>query len=206
MARDSCVGSCFPGDVQVEALVGVTSKPAYFAPGGRRTLLTHCVAVKKVLTQSCQLAKQRSCMRFARGYLRIQDRLGLVNSSSQCSPVGVADFQRVGAALRGCARNNVEVFERCDDGRWWRDANFAAVWLRVRHQHTLDRSVRDTTASSQLVLDEVRQSTVCHDDHGFEDITLLTRTDSSKTSRRTPLLCQDAEFLGRSAEQIEQGA
>jgi len=42
--------------------------------------------------------------------------------------------------------------------------------------------------------------------HGFEDITLLTRTDSSKTSRRMPLLCQDAEFLGRSAEQIEQGA
>src|ERR1700676_5309359 len=98
MARDSCVGSCFPGDVQVEALVGVTSKPAYFAPGGRRTLLTHCVAVKKVLTQSWQLAKQRSCMRFARGYLRIQARLDLLNSSSQCSPVGVADFQRVGAA------------------------------------------------------------------------------------------------------------
>src|SRR5258708_7863713 len=155
MARDSCVGASPAGAGQGDALVGVAPQPADFTPDRRRTLLTHCVAVKKVLTHSCQLAKQCNCVRFACGYLLIQDRLGLPGSLSQCSPLGIADFKCVSAALRGCARNNVEVLERCDD-RWWQhDATFAAVRLRVCHQHALDRPARGATASAEPVLDEI---------------------------------------------------
>jgi hypothetical protein len=83
MARDSWFGASSAGDGQVDALVGVAAKPTHFAPDRGRAFLTHRVAVKKVFTHCCQLAKQRNGLRFAGGYLLIEDSLRLPSSSSQ---------------------------------------------------------------------------------------------------------------------------
>jgi hypothetical protein len=46
--------------------------------------------------------------------------------------LGVPDFQRVSTALRGCARNNVEVIERGDDLRCWATGERGALAERFK--------------------------------------------------------------------------
>jgi hypothetical protein len=94
-------------------------------------------------------------MRFRSLSVLVECHLRFLSPLSYRPPLGIADVLSVSASLRESARHNVEVFERSDDLWWRRDATVAAVRLRVRHQHALDRSVRGATADT--VLDEVMQ-------------------------------------------------
>jgi hypothetical protein len=153
LAADSCVGASPAGCGQIDPLISVVPKPAHFAPYGEWNLLVGRVPINQTLAHFCHLSKQHNRMRFRSLPMLVECRLRLVSPSNHCPPLGIPDFVSVSAALRESARNNVEVFERSDD-LWWRhDAAVAAVRLRVRHQHALDRSARGATA--EPVLDEI---------------------------------------------------
>ena len=153
MGRSSCVEASPTGGGQIDPLVSVVPKSAHFAPYGEGNLLSGRVPINQTLAYLCHLSKQHNRMRFGSIPVLVERGLGLLSQSGHGPPLGIADFVSVSAALRECARDNVEVLEGSDD-LWWRhDATVAAVWLRVRHQDALDRSARGAIAKP--VLDEV---------------------------------------------------
>ncbi|MFP3565306.1 hypothetical protein [Paraburkholderia sp. SIMBA_030] len=140
--------------------------------------------VDKPLACVCHLSKQHKRMRFRSLTMLVERRFCLLSPLGHCPPLRIPDFLSVSAALRECARNDVEVFE-CSDDVWWRhDAIVAAVPLRVRHRHALDRFARGAIA--EPILDEVSQP-------------------AEESAERTTLARQSKSGLGSSACKMPVG-
>jgi hypothetical protein len=153
MARNSCVGTWLAWRSLADPLISIVPEPAHLAPYGEGNLLTGRMTIDQTLACSCHLLKQYNRTRSRTFPVPVECHLRLLRALNHCPPLRIPDFLSISAALRECARNNVEVFKCSDDLWWWHDTTFPAVRLRVLHQHALGRSA--TGATAEPVPDEV---------------------------------------------------
>ncbi len=96
-------------------------------------------------------------MRIRSLLLLVERCLRLSNPLSQRPPLRISNYLRVSAALRKCARNNVEVLQRRDDLGLRHDVRFADR-TRVCHKHALVESPEGVTRVTLVLAAEVRLS------------------------------------------------